>query len=153
MFSVCYVFNSRFLVTAPKNILFCLRRCKHSTIWQFSAFTVYSDWLQGLVTLTGLHWRNRLAGLWVLRLNCCWSLPVKSFLASGLIEIYEQDFCSVLDMYVFRSGAPFRRWKGSAVPCRRYVCCAVVSARVYPRCHSVQVAMGTVRPLSLHYAK
>jgi hypothetical protein len=39
------------------------------------------------------------------RLNCCWPSPAQSFLASGLVEIYEQDFCSPLDMYVFRNGA------------------------------------------------
>jgi hypothetical protein len=28
-----------------------------------------------------------------------------TFLTSGLLEIYDQDFCSLLDMYVFRNGA------------------------------------------------
>jgi hypothetical protein len=34
--------------------------------------------------------------------------------------------------------------------CRCYICCNVVSAQGYPRCHSVQVVMDSVRPLSLH---
>jgi hypothetical protein len=29
--------------------------------------------------------------------------------------------------------------------CRRYVCCTVVSARVYRRCHGVKVTMDSVR--------
>jgi hypothetical protein len=33
------------------------------------------------------------------------------------------------------------------------VCCTVVSARGYPRCHGVQVTMDSVHPLSLHYTK
>jgi hypothetical protein len=37
--------------------------------------------------------------------------------------------------------------------CRRYVCCAVVSAWVYALCHGVQVTMDSVHPLSLHYTK
>jgi hypothetical protein len=39
------------------------------------------------------------------RLNFCWPLPAQSFLASGLVEIYDQVFCSLLDRYVFGSGA------------------------------------------------
>jgi hypothetical protein len=31
--------------------------------------------------------------------------PAQSFLASALVEIYEQDFCSVLYMYMLRNGA------------------------------------------------
>jgi hypothetical protein len=41
--------------------------------------------------------------------------------------------------------------EGSGFLCRRYVCCTVVSARVYPRCHGVQATMDSVHPLSLHY--
>jgi hypothetical protein len=39
--------------------------------------------------------------------------------------------------------------EGSVFLCRRYVCCTVVSARLYPRCHGVQVNMDSVHPLSL----
>jgi hypothetical protein len=43
--------------------------------------------------------------LWLVSwLNCCWSLPAQSFLASGLIVINDQDLCSLLDMSVFSSG-------------------------------------------------
>jgi hypothetical protein len=47
---------------------------------------------------------------------------------------------------------PLRRGEVPVSLWRRYVCCTVVLARVYPRCHSVQVPMGTVHPLSLPYA-
>jgi hypothetical protein len=43
-------------------------------------------------------------GLSVGRLICCWASPAQSFLASDLVAIYDQDFCSLLDMYGFRSG-------------------------------------------------
>jgi hypothetical protein len=56
----------------------------------------------------------------VYRLNYCWSSPAQSFLVSGLVEIYDQDLCSSLDMYVFRSRA--------SSSTRRYVCCIVVLA-------------------------
>jgi hypothetical protein len=39
------------------------------------------------------------------RLNYCWYSPARSFLALGFVEIYEQNFCPFLDMYVFRSAA------------------------------------------------
>jgi hypothetical protein len=41
------------------------------------------------------------------RVHCCWPSPAESFLALGLLEIYDQDFFSILDMYVFRNGASF----------------------------------------------
>jgi hypothetical protein len=34
-------------------------------------------------------------------LNCFWSSPAQPFLASSLVEIYDQDFCSLLDVYAF----------------------------------------------------
>jgi hypothetical protein len=71
----------------------------------------------------------------------------------SLIEIQDQDFCSLLDMYGFRSGALFRWGEGSIFLRRRYVCCTVVWARVYPRCHGIQVTLDSVHPLSLHYTK
>jgi hypothetical protein len=36
--------------------------------------------------------------------RACWPLPAQAFLASDVVEIYDQDFCSLLDMYVLRSG-------------------------------------------------
>jgi hypothetical protein len=54
------------------------------------------------------------------------------------------SFCSPLDMYVFRNGASSTK-EGSVFLCRRYICCTIVSARVYPRCHGVDF----VHPLSL----
>jgi hypothetical protein len=47
-------------------------------------------------------------------------------------------------MYVFRNGASSSTKEGSVFLCRRYVCCTAVSARVYPRCHGVQVTVGSV---------
>jgi hypothetical protein len=35
------------------------------------------------------------------RLNCCQSSAAQSFLASGLVEPFDQDLFSLLDMYVF----------------------------------------------------
>jgi hypothetical protein len=37
------------------------------------------------------------------KLNCYWSSPAQSYLTLGIVEIYDQDFCSLLDMYIFRS--------------------------------------------------
>jgi hypothetical protein len=53
------------------------------------------------------------------QLNCCWPSPAQSFLASSVVEIHDQDFCScVLDV-----GPPLWRGEGSVCPCRRYICC------------------------------
>jgi hypothetical protein len=71
----------------------------------------------------------------------------------NLVEIHDQDFYSGLDMYVFRNGASSSTKEGSVFLCRRYVCCTVVSARVYPRRHGVQVTVDCVHPLSLPYSK
>jgi hypothetical protein len=47
-------------------------------------------------------------------------------------------------MYMFRNGASSSTKEGPVFLCRRYVCYTTVSARVYPRCHSVQVTMDSV---------
>jgi hypothetical protein len=39
------------------------------------------------------------------RLNFCWPSPAQLSLVSGIVEIYDQDFRSLLDMYVSRSAA------------------------------------------------
>jgi hypothetical protein len=57
----------------------------------------------------------------------------------SLLEIHDQDFYSLLDLYAFRSGASSSMKEGSVFLRRRYVCCTVVSARVYPRCSGIQV--------------
>jgi hypothetical protein len=51
----------------------------------------------------------------------------------------------------FRYLASSSTKEGSVFLCRSYVCCTAVSARVYPRCHGVQVTTDSVHPLSLHY--
>jgi hypothetical protein len=50
----------------------------------------------------------------------------------SFLEIRGQDFCALLDMCVFRNGASSSTREESIFLCRRYFCCAVVSARVYP---------------------
>jgi hypothetical protein len=76
-------------------------------------------------------------------------LAFASIVISGfnLLEIHDQHFYFLLDMHVFRFGTPSSTKEGSVFLCRRYVCCTVVSARVY------RVTMDPVYPLSLHYNK
>jgi hypothetical protein len=52
-------------------------------------------------TLNQLNWLNHNS---VGRLNCCWfsSAVISGF---SLLEIHDQDFYSLLDIYVFRNGA------------------------------------------------
>jgi hypothetical protein len=50
--------------------------------------------------------------------NYCWSSPAQSILALGLAKIYDQSFCSFLDMCVFRR---------AVFLCRLYVCCTSVT--------------------------
>jgi hypothetical protein len=66
----------------------------------------------------------------------------------SLLEIYDQDFYFLLDMYVLLNGSSYSTKEVSVFPCRRYACCTVVSGRVYPRCHCVQVTIASVYPLS-----
>jgi hypothetical protein len=61
-----------------------------------------------------------------------------------LLKIHDKDCYSPLDRYVFRNGASSSTKEVSMFLCRRYVCCTVVLARVYLRCHGVQVTMDSV---------
>jgi hypothetical protein len=61
-----------------------------------------------------------------------------------LLEIHEQDLYSLLDMYVFRNGASSSTKEGSVFLFRCHVSCTVVSARPYPRCHSIQITVDSV---------
>jgi hypothetical protein len=63
---------------------------------------------------------------------------------SNLHETHDQDFCSLLDMYVFRNWATSLTRERSAFLFRHYVCCAIVSARVYLSCHGLQVTGDSV---------
>jgi hypothetical protein len=80
--------------------------------------TVLDTWISQAVSI---HINRRKIALttWnglvpqVCRLNYCWPSPAQLFLASGLVEIYDQDSCSLLDMYVLRNGPPLRREEGS----------------------------------------
>jgi hypothetical protein len=71
----------------------------------------------------------------------------------SLLEIHDKDFYSLLDMCVFRNGASSSTKERSVFLCRHCVCCTVVSARIYLRCHGVQITVDSVHPLSLHYIK
>jgi hypothetical protein len=78
------------------------------------------------------------------RLNCIWPSPAQLFVASGLIEIHDQDFCSLLDMYVFEKwGLPFDEGRGRSF--------SGGAAFVAPQFQHeyVQVPMGTAHPLHL----
>jgi hypothetical protein len=44
----------------------------------------------------------------------------------SLLEIHDQDFYCIPDMYVFRNGASSSTKEGSVFLCRSYVCCTVV---------------------------
>jgi hypothetical protein len=45
----------------------------------------------------------------------------------SFLEIHDQDFYSLQDMYMFRNGASSSTKEGSVFLCRRYVSCTVVS--------------------------
>jgi hypothetical protein len=45
----------------------------------------------------------------------------------SLLEIHDQDFCSLLDMYVLRNGASSST-RGSVFLCRSYACCTIILA-------------------------
>jgi hypothetical protein len=82
-------------------------------------------------------------------------LAFASIVIPGLsnIEINDRVFYFLLDMYVLRNGIPSSTREGKVFLCRRYVSCSLVSARVYQCCHSVQVIMDPLHPLSLHYTR
>jgi hypothetical protein len=71
----------------------------------------------------------------------------------SVLKIHDQDFYSFLDMYIFQSGVSTLTKEGSVFLCRCYVYCTIVSAWVYSSCHSVQVTMDSLHPLSLHCTK
>jgi hypothetical protein len=71
----------------------------------------------------------------------------------SLLEIRDQHFYSYSNMYVFRNGAFSSTKERSVLLRKRYVCCTVVPAQAYPRCHGTQVTMDSVHPLPLHYTK
>jgi hypothetical protein len=52
--------------------------------------------------------------------------------------------CTCLEM------GPLRRREGVVFLGRCYVCCTIASTQVYMQCHSVQVTLDSVHPLSLH---
>jgi hypothetical protein len=94
---------------------------------------------------------------WLISVRC--SVKLLLDYASAVIPgfshlaIHVKDFYSFLDTYVFKNGTSSTTKEGSVFVCRRYVSCTVVSARVYPRCHDVQVTPDSVHHLSLHCTK
>jgi hypothetical protein len=98
------------------------------------------------------------------QVNCCCSTAQSLLVPSptgpavvipvfSLLDILNQNVYPLLDMFVFRNMAFSSTTEGSVFLCRRYVCCTVVSARVYLRSHGVQITMDSVHPLPLHCTK
>jgi hypothetical protein len=79
--------------------------------------------------------------------------PAQSLMASVPSRSMTKISLLFLTGKCFQMGHLLRRGEGSVFQCRRYVCYTLVSARVYPRCHGVQVSMDSVHPLSLHHTK
>jgi hypothetical protein len=71
-------------------------------------------------------------------LNCYWPSPAHSFLALGLIEIHDQDFCFLIDMCVFTSGA-YSPTRGG---CRSFYVGATFVAPLYSL-NDCQIAAGS----------
>jgi hypothetical protein len=71
----------------------------------------------------------------------------------SLLEIHDQDFYSLLGMYMFWNGASSSTKEGLVFLCRCYLCCTSVSAWVYPCCHRIQITMDSVHLLTLHSSK
>jgi hypothetical protein len=76
------------------------------------------------------------------RLNCCWILQHSHSCLQSPRDTWTRF------LFYPRHGASSSTRELSVFLCRRYVCCTAVSARVYPRCHGVQVTVGSVLTLS-----
>jgi hypothetical protein len=126
-------FGSRCLVTDPNNVLFC-------SCYRLATVSHLTDGLQMPFSVVQY-----------VRLLLAFASTV--ILDLSLLESNDRDFYFALDMYMFWNGASSSKKEGSVFLCRRYDCCTVVSARVYPRCHCVQVSMDSLHPLSLHCTK
>jgi hypothetical protein len=63
----------------------------------------------------------------------CRRLVGREFLSLGFIKIHGQDFCSVLDIYLYRIWASTSTKEESVFLCRHYICCTVDLAHVYLR--------------------
>jgi hypothetical protein len=95
--------------------------------WRELHYSQNRETVKYLGESVGLGTKNWLL---VWRLNCCWHSSAQSFFVSGLVEIYDQEFCSLLCVYVFRNGASSSTKEGSVFICRRYVGCTVVGEPV-----------------------
>jgi hypothetical protein len=95
-----------------------------------STSTLRVAWQRLLSSLTG----GRSVSVTLLLTFASHSWPVSS-------RYMTHDFCSLLDMYVFRNGASSSREEESVSLCRCFVCCTVVSTKGYWRCYGVQGTM------------
>jgi hypothetical protein len=77
-----------------------------------------------VLTTATLNWLRRSVGRSVKLLLVFASTVVPGL---SLLEIHDQDFYSLLDMYVFRNGVSSSTKKGSVFLCRRCVSCTEVS--------------------------
>jgi hypothetical protein len=75
--------------------------------------------------------------------------PVQSFLASFSSRSMPKIFILALTCTDFENETCSPTKELSIFLRMRYVCCTVVSARVYPHCHGVQVTMDSLHPSSL----
>jgi hypothetical protein len=55
----------------------------------------------------------------------------------SLLKMHDQHFYSLLDRYVFGNVDSSLMKERLVFVCRHYICCTVVSARAYLRCHCI----------------
>jgi hypothetical protein len=91
-----------------------------------------------------LEWKYCRVGQSVKLLLASASTVIPAF---SLLEIHDQDFYSLLDVYAFWNGASSLTKERSVFLFTHYVCCTIVSAWVYTRCRSIQVTVDSVHPL------
>jgi hypothetical protein len=113
VFPVCYIFISHCLVTDPNVI------CFHAHI---------STSRRMSYNLTHCPNCRLSVGQPVQLLLAFASTVIPGF---SLLEIHDQDFYSLLNMYVFQNGASYSTKEASGFLCRHYVRCSIVSAQVH----------------------
>jgi hypothetical protein len=89
----------------------------------FSLCSVFTDCCLGvaLVRCSHTYWTvTHVIGQLVKLLQAFASTFIPDF---SLLEICDQDFCSLLDINMFRNGASYSTRKQSVFLCRHYICC------------------------------
>jgi hypothetical protein len=81
---------------------------------------------------------SSLTGGWSVSVTLLLTFASDSWTVSSRFMTY--NFCSLLDLYMFRNGASFSREESVSLR-RCYVCCPVVLAGRYSHCYRVQVTM------------